>query len=119
MNKGHKITYSGKVFSLNQLYAGQHWAIRVALKKKWRATFTDLILAEMEGEKLKTFTINVKYRTRLDADNMVGVVKVFVDSLAELGIIENDSPKYMKGIMITYDDSLPMNTTEFYIHRND
>lgn len=109
----YEISYNGKIFSLNDLYRQGHWSIRSNLKKK----YSELFLAEIVKTDLKfinQFYLIVFYNTRHDPDNIVGVVKVMVDTLKGTYIVD-DNKKYFRGVSIFPDEDLPPGTVEFLI----
>ena len=113
LNKIYKISYQGKIFSLNDLYRQGHWSIRSTLKNKYKKLFLELI-HKQEIKYCKQFYIIVFYNTRHDPDNIIGVVKVFVDAMKG-EIIPDDNKKHFKGVSIFPDNTLSANTVDFLL----
>ncbi len=116
IDKIWSLDYSGKIFSLNDLYKQGHWAIRSNLKNKYKKEFLSL-LAKYEVEPCKKFYLIVFYNTRHDTDNIVGFTKVFVDSMKDI-LIPDDGKKYYRGLCIFPDESLPKGHLEILIVRH-
>lgn len=109
----YKITYQGKGVSLNEFYTQGHWTRRTKVKDKYKTIFTELI----ENSKLEwmdQFSLLLFYNSRHDPDNVIGMEKVFVDTLKG-DYIQDDNKKFYRGIYILPDDTLPANTFEFYL----
>lgn len=104
MGKRYEVSWEGH-FSLNKLYEGGHWTRRNGLKQKWKATYMALI-AEAKIPKIARYTLEIRYNSRLDPSNVTGMLKVFEDTLTEMGIIPDDSKKFCRGIGIVPDESL-------------
>ncbi len=117
----YKVVYNGgktgKLVSNNQFYSAGHWAIRSALKNKWVKIYSILCL-EAKVKPFETFELEMKYNSNHDPDNCVANAKFFLDSIKGV-YVEDDSSKFLTGLSIRRDKSLPKNTIEFYIHTND
>jgi hypothetical protein len=64
---------------------------------------------------MEQFFLVTLYNNSHDADNVSGMVKLFVDTLREKRLIINDTPKYFPGLLIFNDRSLPRHTYEFIV----
>ena len=105
------IKYEGKALSLNDFYAGGHWKKRADGKKKYDNIFKVLLL-EARVKWMHEFRLDVVYNSKHDCDNVVGMSKIFVDSMKGI-YIKEDSKRYFKGLSITPDTSLKNNTFIF------
>jgi hypothetical protein len=94
--------------SLNMIYAGKHWAVR----KKYKDDYKKIIrerLEEIDGFTCETYSLDIRYNSRLDIDNGILVSKFLSDTLVEDGCVQDDSPKYFKEVRIRYDKEVEMN----------
>jgi Holliday junction resolvase RusA-like endonuclease len=71
------------------------------MKKKW----TKLVMKTVDGAKMTPFESSVWIRCvwhegdrRRDLDNVSAAIKFVLDGLVEMGILKDDSQKYVKGI---------------------
>lgn len=98
----YRIPITGIKISTNAIYAGIHWTKRKELK--------DSILS-IAGffckpvQKVKSYPIEIGYRfifasKPLDTTNTTFMVKMFEDALCAIGILEDDSPKYVARTII-------------------
>lgn len=108
MDKQYTITYSGKWLSINQAY-NTHWTKAKKIKDTLKLHFTYLI-KEAKIKPLSSFTLNLRYNSRLDADNTTAGLKCFVDTLTTSNIISDDTKSIYKGFSVTPDVSLKHNT---------
>lgn len=102
----YKIPLRGIKFSTNKFYAGMHWTKRKEIK--------DSILSITRGfcrpiKKVESYPIQISYRfvftsRALDTLNTAVMAKMFEDSLCALGVIEGDSPKYVKSSFLEIID---------------
>lgn len=79
------------------MYAGIHWTKRSKIAQEWH----DLIFYECKIQKIPKFldayiTITSISKKPFDADNICA--KVIIDGLVTAGIIEDDTPKYLKAV---------------------
>ena len=113
------IDYSGKGVSLNQFYDGRHWTHRDKLKKHFIPLFRSLIEAKVGKERMTHFGIILLYNSRHDTDNVVGIEKLFTDSLRDTdnfeGWVPDDSKEYFKFFLIAPDNSLYHNSYRFIL----
>lgn len=117
--KIYTIDYEGKGVSLNQFYDGRHWTHRDKLKKKFIPLFRGLLEKEMKDDRMHEFGIIMLYNSRHDTDNIVGIEKLFVDSLRDTadfeGWVNDDSKNYYKFMMVIPDNTLVHNTYKFLV----
>lgn len=112
--KSYEIVYSGPGFSLNDIYGSNNWRVRKGVVDKYKNIFIWLI-KEQKLPKIDKYIITLFYNSRHDADNTVGaMIKVLGDSL-KTEWIEDDGPRFCKGVASYYDPSLPHNTFKFVI----
>jgi hypothetical protein len=109
----YEFSYVGKIFSLNDLYRQGHWSVRSSLKNKYKKIFSEM-LKEAEVLFCNKFYLIVFYNTRHDPDNIVGVIKVLVDSMKGK-LIPDDNKKYFKGLAIFPDSTLSPGTVQFIL----
>ncbi len=112
--KNYKLTYCGKGVSLNQYYSGGHWSKRAKLKNTYKEIFLNL-LDNIKISKMDKFVLVMFFNSRHDTDNVIGLEKLFVDTLKEGGYIIDDNKKFFRGLMIFPDETLENNTFEFNI----
>ena len=79
-NTVYTITYKGKGVSLNAFYSQGHWHKRNAIKNEYGAIFRSL-LQEAKVPKLDKFNMVIRYNSRHDLDNIVGMSKILVDTM--------------------------------------
>jgi hypothetical protein len=109
----HKIVYQGKGVSLNDYYSAGHWSRRSKIKNTYKVIFNDLF-TEANLSHMEKFSLVIRYNSRHDVDNVTGLEKVFIDTLREEWVKE-DNKKYYRGYMVFPDEELPTNTFEFYL----
>ena len=59
--------------------------------------------------KIDKFKVSLVYNSRLDCDNTITIIKIFVDSLNGLVVVD-DTKKYFKGFDIELNEKLPSDT---------
>jgi len=112
--KNYRITYCGKGVSLNQYYTAKHWTTRAKLKNTYKDIFVDL-LSKSDIAPMTKFVIVLFFNSRHDTNNVIGLEKIFSDTLKEQGYIVDDNKKFYRGLMIFPDEDLKMNTFEFNV----
>lgn len=106
MNEYEEIIVSlPKPPSLNQFYAGRHYAVRKKYKDKYWGEI------EKAMDKLDKFTmdqmsIHVVYNCRFDVDNAICCCKFLADYLRNHGYIKDDNPKFFTSQSTKYDPTL-------------
>ena len=98
--------------SLNQYYAGRHWAIRKKQKDDYKKYCKEK-LEEYDAFCCDTYELTIRYNARHDVDNVVLVSKFFSDTLVDMDIVKDDGNKYYKKLTIKIDKELPKNI--FYV----
>ncbi|MDU7070063.1 hypothetical protein [Campylobacter ureolyticus] len=82
--------------SLNKIYSGIFWAKR----KKQKDDIKTLVKIALKNEKIIKFNnpveIEMLFNSRLDVSNHAYVFKMIEDAIKELGIIKDDTDKYVK-----------------------
>lgn len=82
--------------SLNKIYSGIFWAKR----KKQKDDIKTLVKIALRGRKKikfdKPVEIEMQFNSRLDVSNHAYVFKMIEDAIKELGIIKDDTDKYVK-----------------------
>jgi hypothetical protein len=109
----YKIVYSGKGVSLNDYYSAGHWSKRSKLKNTYKPIFEKL-LEESNTRRMHKFSLLLRFNSRHDTDNITGLEKLFVDTVKGKYVVD-DTKKYYRGYMVFPDESLPVNTFEFYL----
>jgi len=97
--------------SLNQYYAGKHWAIRKKQKDEY-SKFCKEELEKFDAFTCESYEIHIRYNTRADVDNLVLVSKFTADTLVANEWIADDNPKHYHRLTITYDKSVEKNYCE-------
>lgn len=103
-----------KPVSLNKFYSGTHWTKRATLKNQIR----DEIIAQLEGvPRIPIVDVNVTClsNVKFDLDNTIPSVKFALDVLVEMGILPNDSRKYIKSVTLRYADTIPKGEALVYV----
>lgn len=111
--KKYEIVYKGKIISLNDFYSGSHWSKRSKAKVHYRDIFSILFI-EAKLKWIDKFRLDVRYNSRHDVDNTIGICKIFVDTMKGK-YIKEDNKKHYKGLSIIYDETLKSNTFIFTI----
>lgn len=109
--------------SLNSWYSQAHWSKRSAHKKAWRGYFH---LKSREFPKIQNYPIIVetvtyfKTNRRRDCDNWITANKLLCDSLVDIGVMEDDSSKYIsKQICSIYQGNSNEDYTEVIIYETE
>ena len=103
----YTIEYSGKWLSLNEVYNSNRY-VAAATKREWKAKFRKMF-TDANITPFTTFKLLLVYNSRFDCENTVAGLKIAVDILRELGLVENDDKRYYKGVAIEYDNTLTHN----------
>ena len=98
-----------EVPSLNKFYQGGHWIMRKKQADKYHNQVKEQI-NEKEVPVFGAIRVVCDSNSRLDLDNRILAVKFTLDALKQLGIIEDDSPKFVKEVVIRDDKDLDKNT---------
>ncbi len=100
--------------SLNKIYSGGHWAIRSKYKNDYKREIKKE-LDPFDKFTCESYSLDIRYNSRLDIDNGILVSKFLSDCLVEEGYVEDDSPKYFTSVRIRFDSSLPKNIYQVVI----
>ena len=103
-----------KTISLNTLYAGKHWTYRKKIKDQYKKLVA-VELANYTPSTPNTYTIDIRYNSRLDVDNNVLVSKFVSDALVAFGFVIDDSPRYYKKLTIEFDGNVKRDYCEVEI----
>lgn len=87
----------GIKFSTNLLYAGVHWSRRVQYKNDIKI----LVRQYCKSEPVSSYPVEITYRfffstKALDTTNTAGMAKCIEDALRAIGVLKDDSPKYVR-----------------------
>lgn len=94
-----------KKYGLNSLYSGKHWTVRKKDADFWHKYVAD----QIDKSKIKKeifnspVTIDFKFNTRMDIDNHGYLVKMIIDSLKGVFIVD-DTRKYVKCYSVMFYD---------------
>jgi hypothetical protein len=108
------ITFRGRGISLNTFYKSGFWKERNDAKNEYAEKFKALF-AKAKLKPVDTFKLTLTYNSRHDVDNVVGMSKIFVDTLNNVNLIKDDNPKYYKQLVLRYDSRLKHNTFKFVL----
>lgn len=110
-----EIVFEGKTVSLNNFYSQKHWTYRKKMRDDFEGKFRDII-KKSDLQPMKRFKIDMVYNSRHDPDNTIIMLKMFVDTMRHLNIIEDDTKKYFRGFSVTPDARLKKDTIIFKVH---
>lgn len=108
------IDYEGVITSLND-YKSLHWRKLNPIYKQVKNNFTWLIRAK-KPKPLEWIEVRVYHNTNYDLDNLVGVVKPFVDVLRKEGIIKDDTKRYWDYLSVQYAPQLKKGIIKFVVN---
>jgi hypothetical protein len=96
----YSVDWNGQHISLNDWYSGgNHWTVRDTMKRRWHQIFKE-VLEPLDMPKLIEYELELVYNSRLDPTNTITMVKLFEDTMKDLGLIIDDSKKYCKKITL-------------------
>ena len=105
--------WSGKTTSLNKFYEARHWMFRSKMKIEWHLFFKRMI--PKGQKKFDKFRTELRYNSKLDADNTIMMVKFCHDTLTKEKIIIDDKPKYCRGVYLIPDETMDKNSLRITI----
>ena len=108
--KSYKIVV-GKVPSLNAFYASRHWTVRKNAKDKHCDEVLEQLYA-MDCVQITDVHITCLVNYRYDVDNSIMAVKFALDAFKKWGAIRDDSPKYVKQIILVHSEAIAKDTAE-------
>lgn len=114
MNAKFDIDYDGVITSLND-YKSMHWRKLHPIYKEVKKNFTWLVRAE-RPEAMQWIELRVYHNTNYDLDNLVGVVKPFVDVLRKEGVLKDDTKRYWDYLSIQYAPQLEKGNIKFIVN---
>jgi hypothetical protein len=98
-----RLEIEADVPSLNDYYAGEHWSER----KKTRDQFHLLVKSKAPNVHVEEYPVSVDCEVRfgdgrkqLDSVNTAAVCKVITDGLQECGVLDGDSPEYVREVTL-------------------
>ena len=100
--------------SLNEYYAGRHFAIRKKQGDAYKKIIKEKI-SDYDAYYAERFELHIFYNSRFDCDNSILASKFTADALVSLGLVTDDSPKYFRSLSIRYDPLLPKDYYEVRI----
>lgn len=90
--------------SLNNWYAGSHWAQRKKVKDRWRLLVREAV-AGCEAVDEEDYPVSIEVTCRFgkgrrgyDADNLGATSKLVIDGLIKAGIIEDDTRNFVESV---------------------
>ena len=101
------VEWQGKHISLNEWYESKHWANRNKHAKEWHAFFKRLLLAKGKIETVDKYRIALHYNSNLDPSNTITIIKLFEDTMQDIGMVKNDNKKFCVGIYIFPKENMP------------
>jgi len=108
------IDYDGVITSLND-YKSLHWRKLHPIYNKVKKNFTWLIRAK-RPKAMAWIEVEVFHNTNYDLDNLVGVVKPFVDVLRKEGVIKDDTKRYWDSLRVQYAPQLERGQIKFIVN---
>jgi hypothetical protein len=113
--KTYIIDYHGTWLSTNTIL-GLNRFKAAKLKAEWILGIKPLLIAAQIKDVL-AFSLEIRYWSRLDPDNVVGVgTKALVDQLRYLNVLTNDDKRYWKGLTVHPDETLKHNHYRISLH---
>lgn len=99
-----ELEIEAEVPSLNDYYAGEHWAQRKKTRDSWHL----MVAGEAPNVTVDDYPVSVECEVRfgdgrkqLDAINTAAVCKLVTDGLRACGVLEEDSPKYISDVHLS------------------
>lgn len=106
MNVTYTLQHVGKWISWNTLLSLNRWQ-RTKLLAEAKNDYKQLI-TKAKVKPLATFSISIRYWSRIDADNCC--FKYFIDTLRAMKLVVNDDKRFFKGVECIPDVTLKHNT---------
>jgi hypothetical protein len=104
----YSLTWAGYFVSLNKIWEQRHWNKRKELKDSFARHFfiENWQKYKKEFPRIKgTYRVEFFYSDMIDIDNSAVVIKMFLDFARREGIVEDDSPHYLKDLRIVHRES--------------
>lgn len=96
--------WQGRHVSLNAWYSSKHWTHSHTITNEWHGFFKKFLTEPYP--KIGKYKLELVYNSRLDVSNTIAMPKLLEDTLQQLGIIENDSKTFCRGISLTPDETM-------------
>lgn len=113
------VGYRGVGVSNNQFYQSKSFHVRNRIKDKYHEIFSVLLAEQMPKKGLNLpisdMHLSVGFRSRHDVDNVVGLVKLFVDTLVNRGYLVDDNKNHFTSLEIKFRPEFPHNCFLFEI----
>lgn len=94
-------------YSLNAYYAGKHWSVRKKDADFWHLLVLEAMCRLKRSQQVTMaqtpVMISCYFNDSLDCSNHAAMVKMIEDALKGT-VIQDDSPKYVKGIFMGFHD---------------
>lgn len=74
-----------------------------------------ILCLEARPPKIEKFTVECRYNSRLDVDNVGSTCKIFIDQLVILKALPADDKRYWKGLSIIPDPEMKHNSLELKV----
>ena len=102
------IIYEGQQLSSNKMKS-LHWReLKRKVDELKKHAF--VLCHEAKPPKMERFTIECRYNSNLDPDNVGASVKVFCDQLVKMGVFPDDKKEHWRGLNIIPDETLKHNS---------
>ena len=105
-----EVIYNGKGISTNVAYSGG-WKNRYTKTSELKYIFNSLLSSKTDHH-FEAFELTVSYNGRFDIDNTVATIKIFIDSMRDMGIVKEDNSRNFKKLTIKYT---PTQTKPSYV----
>jgi hypothetical protein len=104
---------------LNNFYAGKHWTQRKKIVNLAKKHFAEMF-SILDSKNIPVFDyVTVEYHysfKRRDCDGTIMAIKFFLDALKDKGVIVDDSPRWVKSVLLKYNESIPKNSQLFILN---
>lgn len=109
----YKVVHRGDLLSMNERLSMKWGDYTPKLKKlKWKLK-QQIIRAK--APRLETFSLQVRFNSKQDVDNVWLTCKVFVDLLRAMNKVPEDYNQFYKSVCVEFDQNLPRNTIIFEV----
>jgi len=102
----------------NTFYSGRHWSKRKALRDRWHMLALAAVMESGFDRQLPWAFVGVRMNIRgkrhvPDASNVW--FKAIEDAIVERGILQDDSPEYVRAVIITVRTECDADSLEFVL----
>lgn len=115
--KTYTIEYVGKVIGINNTYS-VGWQKRHQQLSVIKNTFA-LLIHDAKIPRLKYMELRVYHNTGFDIDNLVAMIKPFVDMLRAKGVIQDDNKGFWDYLSISWNPAVKKKSMLFVITGED